>query len=195
MNSKDRFIAGNPLIFSLWIFISLFPFVLNAQTSTLVRLEEGKLIYRADEKGNRIPDFSGVGYKNSEVPIPDVPVVLEVSPVTGDNRSQIQDAIRLVAGMPLQANGFRGAIKFRKGTYDISSSLTIHASGIVLRGEGDSTLFRATGENKKLCSPGRASRLRQWQQIARPQCFLQLRDHRINFGKWSPSPVEHRHSL
>ena len=123
------------LIFS-FLFVVLFQNSL-AQTSSLVRLDgTGKLLYTADSKGNVVPDFSGVGYKNSEVPIPDVAVVKTVNAVAGDNLVNIQNAINEVAAYPLDANGFRGAILFKAGTYNISNSLTVATSGIVLRGEG-----------------------------------------------------------
>jgi pectin methylesterase-like acyl-CoA thioesterase len=103
----------------------------------------GQLVYTADVKGNVIPDFSGVGYMNSEVPIPTIGVVLTVNPVAGDNLDNVQKAIDIVAAMPLDANGFRGTILFKAGTYNISNSITISASGIVLRGEG----FDGAGTN------------------------------------------------
>ena len=116
----------------------------NAQTSTLVSVgPDGKLVYTPDSKGNVVPDFSAVGYMNSEAPIPTVGVVLTVYPVTGDNLANVQNAINQVAAMPLDANGFRGAILFTSGTYNISDSVTISASGIVLRGEG----FDGNGTN------------------------------------------------
>ena len=115
-----------------------------AQTSSLVSIgTNGKLVYTPDSKGNVVPDFSAVGYMNSEAPLPTVGVVLTVYPVTGDNLVNIQNAINQVAAMPLDANGFRGAILFTSGTYNISDSVTISASGIVLRGEG----FDGTGTN------------------------------------------------
>ena len=53
----------------------LFCIFAYGQTSTLVSLgANGKLIYTCDSKGNRIPDFSGVGYRNSECEIPKVAV-------------------------------------------------------------------------------------------------------------------------
>ena len=117
-----------------------------AQTSALVAIgSNGKLVYTADIKGNVIPDFSGVGYMNSEAPIPVVPVVLTVNAVAGDNVANVQNAINTVAAMPLQANGFRGAILFTAGTYGMSSTINVTASGIVIRGEGTATNFRATG--------------------------------------------------
>ncbi|MCZ6616649.1 MAG: hypothetical protein O7E57_00845, partial [Gammaproteobacteria bacterium] len=116
------------------------------QTSTLVAVgSDGRLVYTPDSNGNIVPDFSGVGYKNSEEPIPMVPVVLTVSAVSGDNTANVQLAIETVAAMAIQANGFRGAILFQSGTYEISGVLTISATGIVLRGQGNSTIFLAKG--------------------------------------------------
>jgi hypothetical protein len=119
---------------------------LQAQTSTLIAVGyDGKLIYTPDAVGSVIPDFSGVGYKNSVTPIPAVPVVKTVTAVSGDNYNNIQTAINEVAAMPLQANGFRGAILFQAGLYEISERINITTSGIVLQGEGLTTEFRATG--------------------------------------------------
>ena len=116
----------------------------HAQTSSLVSIgTNGRLVYTADAKGNVVPDFSAVGYMNSEAPIPTVGVVLTVNPVVGDNLANIQNAINQVAAMPLDANGFRGAILFTSGTYNISDTVTISASGIVLRGVG----FNGSGTN------------------------------------------------
>lgn len=116
-----------------------------AQTSTLVSLgSNGKLVYSTDAKGNKVPDYSGVGYQNSEAIIPTVQVVKTVNAVVGDNLNNIQTAINEVALLPLDANGFRGAILFKAGTYNISNAINITASGIVLRGEGNRTHFVAT---------------------------------------------------
>lgn len=116
----------------------------HAQTSSLVSIgTNGRLVYTADAKGNVVPDFSAVGYMNSEAPIPTVGVVLTVNPIVGDNLANIQNAINQVAAMPLGANGFRGAILFTAGTYNISDTVTISASGIVLRGVG----FNGSGTN------------------------------------------------
>lgn len=132
------------------LFILMFvSFVIQSvctQTSSLISVGfDGKLIYTPDAVGSVIPDFSGVGYKNSEVPIPDVPVVKTVTAVSGDNYNNVQAAIDEVAAMPLQPNGFRGAILFQAGLYEISERINITTSGIVLRGEGLSTEFKATG--------------------------------------------------
>ena len=112
-----------------------------AQTSTLVSLDStGKLVYAPDAKGNTVPDFSGVGYKNGEVTIPTVAVVKTVYPVAGDNLANIQNAINEVAAMPIGSDGFRGAILFKAGTYSVSNTIQITTSGIVLRGEGTDTI-------------------------------------------------------
>jgi hypothetical protein len=115
-----------------------------AQTSSLVSIgTNGKLVYTPDSKGNIVPDFSGVGYMNSESPIPTVAVVTTVSPLSGDNSLNVQSAIDAVSNLPLDNNGFRGAILFKSGTYQINTAITIRASGIVLRGEG----FDGAGTN------------------------------------------------
>ena len=108
----------------------------------------GKLIYTPDEQGNIIPDFSHVGYRYGDQPIPNVPAVVEIEPIEGDDGASIQSAINSLYSKPLDANGFRGAVLLKKGTYQVSGKLTIRASGIVLRGEGDTdngTVIIASG--------------------------------------------------
>ena len=119
-------------------------FVYSQTTSWVAVGADGKLVYTADAKGNKIPDFSGVGYMNSEEPIPFVSVVKTVYPVAGDNLQNVQQAIDEVSTYPLDANGFRGAILFKSGLYEISDTVKVAASGIVLRGEGSATEFKGT---------------------------------------------------
>lgn len=97
--------------------------------------ESGNLVYAdVDGKGGRLLDYSRVGYKNGEEPLPDVPVVMTLEPgEQTDHSTMIQTAISRVAAMPEDQ---RGAILLKAGTYILSSPLTISASGIVLRGEG-----------------------------------------------------------
>ena len=71
---------------------------LNAQTFPLNPRGE-HIQYKKDAKGNRIPDYSYCGYKNSNVEIPNVPVMVYVSPEEGDNSAQIQRAINYVASL------------------------------------------------------------------------------------------------
>ena len=135
---------NNYFLVSIMLLLLLVVGTSYAQTSTLVSVgTDGHLVYTTDVKGNSIPDFSAVGYKNSEAPIPTIDVVLTVNPVVGDNLANIQNAINQVAAMPLDANGFRGAILFSAGTYNVSDSVIIPASGIVLRGAG----FNGSGTN------------------------------------------------
>jgi hypothetical protein len=115
--------------------------------SKFVHVEKsGRLQYIPDEKGNIIPDFSRVGYKNTNEEIPQVAVVKTIFPVQGKTGEEvIQSAIDEVSRMPLDKKGFRGAILLKKGTYVIPGTINIEASGIVLRGEGNETKLVAAG--------------------------------------------------
>jgi hypothetical protein len=110
----------------------------------------GRIIRQPDALGNRVLDYSAVGYNGGTVAIPVVPVKTNISPVIGvDNGPVIQAAINYVATLPL-SNGFRGAVFLNAGEYPISNSITISASGIVLRGagantNGTGTILRAAG--------------------------------------------------
>ena len=97
--------------------------------------KDGRLVYTPDYRGNRIPDFSRVGYRNG-MDIPNIPVILELEPQDGDDTERIQAAINTVSSMPLNDEGFRGALLLKKGIYKIEGTLHINASGVVLRGEG-----------------------------------------------------------
>ena len=124
------------------LFLVIFSQLINSQTTTLVSIDaNGKLTYKADEKGNVIPDFSGVGYQNSEKPIPFVPVVKTVTAIVGDNVANVQNAINDVAAMPL-VNGIRGAILFKSGTYELYNTVNVTSGGIVLRGDGRDGNYR-----------------------------------------------------
>src|SRR3954454_2792511 len=70
----------------------------------------GRLIHQPDAQGNRLVDCSGVGYQGGTVPIPNIPVQITISPVAGDNGGNIQSAIDYVSGLPVDSNGFRGAV-------------------------------------------------------------------------------------
>lgn len=99
-------------------------------------VDKGKLLYTPDSLGNRIPDFSYCGYKASEQPIPNVDIKVVVPVAKGDATLRIQSALDYVASLPLDANGFRGAVLLQKGTYEVYGQLRITASGVVLRGSG-----------------------------------------------------------
>src|SRR4051794_31623620 len=97
---------------------------------------DGKLVYVPDQQGNTIHDCSHAGYRGGGVAIPTVAVKETIWPVLGDNTANIQAAIDKVSAMPLDKNGFRGAVLLRAGYYKMATGVTVKASGVVLRGEG-----------------------------------------------------------
>ncbi|RPI13732.1 MAG: hypothetical protein EHM65_05035 [Acidobacteriales bacterium] len=111
--------------------------------------KDHRLHYAADPRGNRIMDFSHAGYGGGGVRMPVVRAVRTLSPVSGDNTAQIQAAIDAVAGLPLGAEGFRGAVLLGPGVYEVAGTLSLAASGVVLRGSGSGdggTVIRMTGK-------------------------------------------------
>lgn len=123
--------------------------------------ESGRLIHPLDGLGNRIADFSAAGYRNSNVPLPDVTATIDasrfvtVSPVAGDDMASIQAAIDQVGAMSLNADGYRGVVQLTAGEFQISNQVAILNSGVVLRGVGDgsdpatSTILRGTGTQQR----------------------------------------------
>jgi hypothetical protein len=131
-------VPGCALFCKILFFVLLIPSLATAQfNSGIIYFEEGRLTYVSDSEGNRIPDFSHAGYRGGVVNLPDVPVRETISPVQGDNRAQIQNAINRVANLTPDENGIRGAVKLEPGIYNINSSLQINHSGVVLIGSGD----------------------------------------------------------
>lgn len=132
--------------------------IIRAQESSLVYPgTDGKLVYtphafhKETDSVHIIPDFSHAGYKGGGVALPvgQVPVKVTLNPqASGEDRTRIQAAIDSVSAMPLDANGFRGAVLLKAGTYRVNdgnipggndgaeSALTINTDGVVLRGEG-----------------------------------------------------------
>lgn len=125
------------------------------KTNQLAPLEvtpDGKIKYNADPHGDRVPDFSYCGYKLSEMPIPDIPVKVIVPATKEDATGKIQAAINYVSSLPLDANGFRGAVLLEKGNFEIAGGLTIRSSGVVLRGSGatsNGTVLTGTGVDRQ----------------------------------------------
>lgn len=108
----------------------------------------GQLVYRkfANEGEsnavNVIPDFSMCGYKKGGVAIPNITEIKKtLSPLANnaDNTAQIQAAIDEVSGYTPDGNGIRGVILLTAGTYNLSDTLKITQSGVILRGEGQGT--------------------------------------------------------
>ena len=113
---------------------------------------DGQLSYQADERGNRLPDFSNCGYAGGDRPIPDTAVRVVVAPVSSDGTGRIQQAIDYVASLPADSNGLRGAVLLLKGRHEVLGGLRISNSGVVLRGQGmgeDGTVLVAAGEDRR----------------------------------------------
>jgi hypothetical protein len=113
---------------------------------------DGKLSYRHDERGNRVPNFSTCGYAGGDREIPSVAAAVVVTPAKGDDGSRIQAAIDEVAKRPLDHLGFRGAVVLTTGEFQVAGELRISHSGIVLRGSGatsDGTAIVATGDGRR----------------------------------------------
>ncbi|SDC02255.1 DUF6298 domain-containing protein [Pedobacter soli] len=110
--------------------------------------KDGKMAYTADAQGNRIPDFSYAGYMAGEKAIPTAMVKIVVPLVEGDATPYIQRAIDMVSAMQPGKDGLRGAVLLAKGTYQVSGTLKIATSGVIIRGSGmgaDGTKIFATG--------------------------------------------------
>jgi len=113
----------------------------SAQQSTSVSTwvffgDDHRLHYQSDANGNRIMDFSSAGYGGGGVRIPTVPTALTIAASGSDDTAAIQAALDQVSQLPLGADGMRGAVLLQPGHYNVSSTLTIAASGVVLRGTG-----------------------------------------------------------
>jgi hypothetical protein len=114
--------------------------------------DKNRLEYTPDEIGNIIPDFSHVGYKYGDEQIPHVEVKIQISPSAGDDGQRIQDAINYVSALPVEPNGYRGAVLLKSGVYEVAGQINITADGVVLRGEGQTesgTVILGTGIFKR----------------------------------------------
>jgi F5/8 type C domain len=118
----------------------------------------GRLRYVSDLEGNHIPDFSHAGYHEGKDPVPQVPVSITLTPLSGDSTALIQNALDQVSSP--------GAVLLRPGGYyDVSDVIKMNRSGIVLRGIIDpkhphdpayTTIIRSTA----VFEPNRPSKLR-----------------------------------
>lgn len=93
--------------------------------------------------GDSVPDFSRVGYRYGDEPIPEYEVVkvLEAPADGSDATAMIQEAIDSHTG--------RGAILLKAGVYNIAKKIRLDKSGLVLRGEGDQTVIYGTGKKQR----------------------------------------------
>ena len=139
------------------LLLTAFPNLIISQTRDAAELSiqlgpNGKLAYKADANGDRVPDFSYCGYMLSETPIPNVPVKVIVPVMKGDATATIQNAIDYISSLPLDKQGFRGTVLLERGIYNIAGTLNIRSSGLVLRGAGpdsDGTILKGTGLDRQ----------------------------------------------
>ncbi len=155
--------ASAPVLITLamTIIAGVFPAPMaRAESSKLVFVgNDGRLQYAPAANGDQIPDFSNCGYMGGGVKLPDVAVKVTVEPVaktadakSADDTARIQQAIDQVTKLPLDKDGFRGAVLLKRGRYRIESQLKIDASGVVLRGEGEDengTVLIAAGKKQR----------------------------------------------
>lgn len=125
-------------LYILGILLVSFSQLAIAQKDFPLQVKNGIIAYSHDTKGNRILDFSHCGYKNSEQDIPNVNNVIFVPKQEGDASDIIQRAINYASTLKPDNNGFRGAVLLDKGIYNLSKSIRIQSSGVVLRGTGKS---------------------------------------------------------
>ena len=88
-------------------------------------------------------DFSMVGYQYGIKSIPDYNVAVTLTAPTdgSDATALIQNAID---GMTTN-----GAILLKAGIYNVSGKLTLAKSNVVIRGEGEGTVIKATGKTQR----------------------------------------------
>jgi hypothetical protein len=182
VNKRDIFLWGlkkvNIIIKRvIFVFIAFAVFVqsevssVNPYSNLVYPGINGYLVYRPTVLGDRVPDFTSVGYKGGYVPIPDVtgggdthtpgesPIIpsdriITVYPVEGDDHPNIQAAIDAIEAKSLDQNGLRGVVQLVAGEYQIADTkrLEIMESGVVLRGVGDDsneTVLRAEGTDQR----------------------------------------------
>ncbi|MEE8516627.1 MAG: hypothetical protein V3T02_08320, partial [Alphaproteobacteria bacterium] len=141
------------IIFAALVIAAGFGVSAAERTSRLVAPgADGRLVYKADARGNRIADFSHAGYGGGGVALPMVAVKARLAPGDGDDGARIQAAIDRVAALAPDANGIRGAVQLGQGQFEVAGQIHISASGIVLRGAGQGeggTRLRATGTGKR----------------------------------------------
>ncbi|MEM9888381.1 MAG: peptidoglycan-binding protein [Bacteroidota bacterium] len=108
------------------------------------------LEYVSDENDNRIPDFSYAGCQLKVDGLWQNSTAKSIAPIAGDNTAHIQAAIDSIAKMPLDSNRFRAHLRLEAGIYEVSGTIRIPKTGIVLVGVGNqadssSTVIRAVG--------------------------------------------------
>eukprot|EP00249_Psilotum_nudum_P012042 c23552_g1_i1 orf=80-1684(+) len=124
---------------NIWVAVVVFRIVTLSQClGYWVSVGSKGLVYQTLPNGDRIMDFSSVGYRGGNRSFPSSSPVVTLHP-SGDNDAfQLQRAIAKVSQLPVDATtGLRGTIKLASGHFDVrGASLAIRSSGIVIEGNG-----------------------------------------------------------
>ena len=112
---------------------------------------DGRLVYRPDAQGNRNLDYSFCGFQAGNSPLPAIQARVIVQAMEGDSTESIQAAIDYLSDLPMNADGFRGAVLLGPGVFPVAGQLCIRSSGIVLRGTKapQGTTILATGRDRR----------------------------------------------
>ncbi|PRP82289.1 hypothetical protein PROFUN_06301, partial [Planoprotostelium fungivorum] len=91
------------------LFLLLWGAIAATQSDLVDYDSKGRLTYKKNEQGDRIMDYSSVGYRSGkDIPAASsIPDKVTVKPSGGDDTNAIAAAIEKVAGLPLDSNGFR----------------------------------------------------------------------------------------
>ncbi len=134
---------------NLWNSLTEVEVHIAAATSARLALgTDGRLQYFPHTNGDRIPDFSRAGYGGGGVSLPTLQVRQTISAGTGDDGARIQSALDAVGALTPDSNGFRGAVLLNPGSYEVSGTLTLSKSGVVLRGS-TGTVITASGTSTR----------------------------------------------
>ena len=103
-------------------------------SSWVHRDKDNHLVYYQDSLGNRIPDFSAVGYRFGKKTFPEGIVIATLSPNGTDDTYSLQKLIDSVSKLPITE--LPKVIELKKGNYTVTSTLFIKSSELIIRGEG-----------------------------------------------------------
>lgn len=151
---------------------------------------DDQLVYTPDADGFVLPDFSHAGYKGGAVALPQIKTVNTIAPIKGDNTLHIQTAINEIAKLPLNKEGYRGALLLERGVYPIAGTIYIPESGIVVRAEGqgaspgENTIIRAIANSphqRDVVVVGN-SQNRIWGAVKQPNTTQYIQDAVVKVG-------------
>jgi hypothetical protein len=127
-------------------------FVMSAQAADVkqpwVSLDDkGHPHYRTTERGDRIMDFSSVGYQAGFGLPENVGTFQTLAPSGGDDSDAIQKALDAAGSADHNAKVENPlTVLLQPGTYQLSKPLVIKKSRTVLRGSGDNTILKLIGK-------------------------------------------------